>query len=339
MEFFMMKKTAIALGIASMAFGAQAADLINTADNKLELNVDVAAYYQSRISSTAGVVTTQLTGSGMNQIQLRNTKTLANGWKIIGQAEVDYDPVGDNAAIQSDDMRIGVDIPVWGRIVAGQFDSFYEDNVNEALGLWGQGDLAAFTIEAPSSAAKGKHLQYYNKFQNIEVAVDATFGYATSAMASQEVSFLGTVGYKIGDLQLYAGGGFLPTYYSTAGVATLPNFKTVNNSTVYYTNTSGASANYKFGNTKLAANINQVTAYSGAIYSYSGAAVEQTMGDFKLGFTYMQVNEGAANQFTQYGYGINYTIAPKAIMFLEANSLGATGGYGNAVEFGMKYTF
>jgi len=335
----MMKKTAIALGIASMAFGAQAADLINTADNKLELNVDVAAYFQSRTSATTGVVTSQLTGNGMNQIQLRNTKTLPNGWKIIGQAEVDYDPVGDNAAILSDDMRIGVDIPVWGRIVAGQFDTFYEDNVNEVLGFWGQGDLAAYTYEAPSSAAKGKHLQYYNKFENIEAVLDATFGYATSALTSQEVSFLGTVGYKIGDLQLYVGGGFLPTYYSTGGTATLPNFKTVNNSTVYYTNTSGASATYKISNTKLAANINQVTAYSGAIYAYSGAAVEQTMGDVKLGFSVMQVNEGAANQFTQSSIGVNYTLAPKAIVFLEANSLGATNSYGNAFEFGMKYTF
>ena len=336
-----MKKTVIALSIAAMTFGAQAADLISTADNKLELNVDVAAYFQSRTSATTGVVTSQLTGTGMNQIQLRNTKTLANGWKIIGQAELDFDPVGDNATAQSDDMRVGLDIPVWGRIVAGQFDTFYEDNVTEALGFWGQGDLAAFTYEPPSTAAKGKHLQYYNKAQGVEVALDATFGYATSALTSQEVSFLGTVGYKIGDLQLYVGGGFLPTYYSTGGTATLPNFKTVNNSTVYYTNTSGATATYNIAatNTKLAANITQVTAYSGAIYAYSGAAVEQTMGDVKLGFSVMQVNEGATNQFTQNSIGINYTLAPKAIVFLEANSLGATNSYGNAFEFGMKYTF
>jgi outer membrane autotransporter protein len=67
--------------------------------------------------------------------------------------------------------------------------------------------------------------------------------------------------------------------------------------------------------------------------------VEQTINDWKLGLTMLQVNEGASNQFTQYGVGVNYTIAPKAIVFMEANSLGATNTYGNAFEFGMKYTF
>jgi len=334
----MMKKTAIALGMAAMGFGAQAADLINTADNKFELNVDVGAYYQSRTTATTGVVTSQLIGKGINQIQLRNTKTLPNGWKIIGQAELDYDPVGDNATALTDDMRVAVDIPVWGRISAGQFDSFYEDNIAESIGFWGIGDLGAYAVE-PASTSDGKRLQYYNKFDTLEVVLDATFGYADSTMTGQSIGMVGTVGYKIGDLQLYFGGGFMPTYYSDAGVATLPSFKTVNNSTVYYTNVSGLSAFYTMGATKLAATMQQVTAYSGAIYAYSGAAVEQTIDAWKLGVTMMQVNEGASNQFTQYGVGVNYTIAPKAIVFMEANSLGATNTYGNAFEFGMKYTF
>jgi len=334
----MMKKTAITLGIAAMAFGAQAADLINTEDNKFELNVDVGAYYQSRTSAATGVVTSQLLGKSLNQIQLRNTKTLPNGWKIIGQAELDYDPVGDNATALTDDMRVAVDIPVWGRISAGQFDSFYEDNIAESLGFWGMGDLAAFAVE-PASTSDGKRLQYYNKFDTLEVVLDTTFGYADSTMTGQSIGMVGTVGYKIGDLQLYVGGGFMPTYYSDAGTATLPQFKTVNNGTVYYTNVGGASATYTMGATKLAATMQQVTAYSGAIYAYSGAAVEQTIDAWKLGFTMLQVNEGASNQFTQYGVGLNYTIAPKAIVFMEANSLGATNTYGNAFEFGMKYSF
>lgn len=334
----MMKKTAIALGIAAMAFGAQAADLINTEDNKFELNVDVGAYYQSRTTATTGVVTSQLLGKGINQIQLRNTKTLPNGWKIIGQAELDYDPVGDNAPALSDDMRVAVDVPVWGRISAGQFDSFYEDNIAESLGFWGIGDLGAFAAE-PASTSDGKRLQYYNKYGDLQVVLDATFGYATSALTSQEIGLVGTVAYKIGDLQLFVGGGYVPSYYSDAGTATQNTFKTVNNSSVVYTNVGGITATYTMGATKLAASMQSVTAASGAIYAYNGAAVEQTIDAWKLGLTMLQVNEGAANQFTQYGLGINYTIAPKAIVFMEANSLGATNTYGNAFEFGMKYTF
>ena len=334
----MMKKTAIALGIAAMTFGAQAADLINTEDNKFELNVDVGAYYQSRTTATTGVVTSQLLGKGINQIQLRNTKTLPNGWKIIGQAELDYDPVGDNAPALSDDMRVAVDVPVWGRISAGQFDSFYEDNIAESLGFWGIGDLGAFAAE-PASTSDGKRLQYYNKYGDLQVVLDATFGYATSALTSQEIGVVGTVAYKIGDLQLFVGGGYVPSYYSDAGTATQNTFKTVNNSSVVYTNVGGITATYTMGATKLAASMQSVTAASGAIYAYNGAAVEQTIDAWKLGLTMLQVNEGAANQFTQYGLGINYTIAPKAIVFMEANSLGATNTYGNAFVFGMKYTF
>jgi len=333
----MMKKTAIALGIAAMTFGVQAADLINTTDNKFELNVDVGAYFQSRTAATTGVVTSQLMGKGINQIQLRNTRTLANGWKIIGQAELDYDPVADNAPALTDDMRVGVDIPVWGRIVAGQYDTFFEDNVAEALGFWGIGDTAY--VAEPASTSDGKHLQYYNKYENLEAVLDATFGWTDSTMTAQSIGLVGTVGYKVGDLQLYVGGGYMPTQYSDAGVATLPNFKTVNNSTVYYTNTSGVAAVYTLGSTKLAALMHSVTAYSGAIYAYNGVSVEQTIEAWKVGATAQQVNEGGSNQFSQYTLGVNYTVAPKAIVFMEASTLGATNAYGNSFEFGMKYTF
>ena len=338
MEFFMMKKTAIALGIAAMACGAQAADWMITPDHKFEVNADVGAYYQTKTSTVAGVNTTSILGKGLNQIQMKSTKTLANGWKMIGQIEVDFDPVQDNAPALSDDMRVGVDIPVWGRITAGQHDSFYEDNIAEALGFWGNGDIGFVTSE-PASTSDGKRMTYYNKYENFEVVLDTVWGYATSSKTSQSLGLTTVVGYKLGDLQLYAGGGSTPTYFTENAVAAQPSFTTVNGDTVYYSNFGGVSASYTMGATKLAAAMQQVTAFSGAIYAYSGVGVEQTIDAWKVGFSLQQVNEGAANQFTQYAVGVNYTLAPKAIVFLEGNSLGGTSGYGNTVEFGMKYTF
>jgi len=333
----MMKKTAIALGIAAMTFGAQAAEWMVTPDHKFELNATVIGYYQTLTSTTAGVNTTSILGKG-SQIQLRSTKTLPNGWKMLGQIELDFDPIQDNAPALSDDMRVGVDIPTWGRITAGQYDSFYEDNIAEAIGLFGQGDLAAWTSEA-ASTTDGKHMTYYNKYENLEFVLDTVWGYETSAKTGQSIGLTTVVGYKLGNLQLYAGGGNTPTYFTANAVAAQPSFTTVNGTTVYYSNFGGASATYTMGSTKLAASMNQVTAFSGAQYAYNGVGVEQTIDAWKVGFTLNQVNEGAANQFTQYGAGINYTLAPKAIVFLEANSLGATNGYGNAVEFGLTYTF
>jgi hypothetical protein len=180
---------------------------------------------------------------------------------------------------------------------------------------------------------------YYNKYENFEFVFDTVWGYATSSKTSQSLGLTTVVGYKLGDLQLYAGGGTTPTYYTENATAYQPYFLSVNGDTVYYSNFGGVSATYTMGATKLAAAMQQVTAFSGAIYAYSGVAVEQTIDAWKVGFTLQQVNEGAANQFSQYAVGVNYTMAPKAIVFLEANSLGGTSGYGNTVEFGMKYTF
>jgi len=42
-EIFMMKKTAIAFGIAATGFGAQAAEWMVTPDHSLAVNADVAA--------------------------------------------------------------------------------------------------------------------------------------------------------------------------------------------------------------------------------------------------------------------------------------------------------
>ena len=101
----MMKKTAIAFGIAAMACGAQAAEWMVTEDHKFEANIDVGAYFQQIKNSTGtsligvGQTTSSVLGAGLNQIQFKSTKTLPNGVKIIGQIELDFDPLQDNSQL------------------------------------------------------------------------------------------------------------------------------------------------------------------------------------------------------------------------------------------------
>lgn len=344
----MMKKTAIALGIASMAFGAQAAEWMVTPDHKFEVNATVGACYQSLTDSTAGLVTTSVNGCGNNQIQLRSAKTVADGVKLIGQIEVDFDPTLDNSLALSDDMRVGVDVPVWGRLVAGQFDSFYEDNLSEALGFWGVGDVAAYTDEPLSivagaksrGAVKSKALEYYNKYGNFELAVTLNAGYADTTLLNPMWGVGTSVGYKLGDLQMYVGSVTLPAYYSDTAYSTST---TATTTTMYranpYTNASSFTANYTMGNTKVAGLLSQTQTLAGAIYTYGGFSVQQTIDAWRVGFTMQNVNYGGTAQYNQYATGVNYTFVKNARVFVEAKSLGVANGYGNAFEAGMNYSF
>ena len=340
----MMKKTAIALSIAAMTFGAQAADWMVTPDHKFEVNADVGACFQNTTGST-GIVTSTIYGCGHNQIQLRSVKTLGNGIKLIGQIEVDFDPVVDNATVQSDDMRVGVDVPVWGRLVAGQFDSFYEDNLSEALGFWGVGDLGAYGDEPLSfvagdksrGAVKSKALEYYNKYENFELAITVNAGYQDTNMYTPMYGVGTTVGYKLGDLQMYFGSVTLPAYYSdtvtaTSGAVTLYRANP-------YTNASSFTANYTMGNTKVAGLFSQTQTLAGAFYNYGGFSVQQTIDAWKVGFAMQNVNYGGSKQYSQYAAGANYTFVKNARVYVEARTLGLANGYGDTFETGIKYTF
>ena len=344
----MMKKTAIALGIAAMTFGAQAAEWMVTPDHKFEVNADVGVCFQNLTGSTTGVITSTIHGCGNNQIQMRSVKTLESGVKLIGQIEVDFDPLVDNDFVKADDMRVGFDVPVWGKLVAGQFDSFYEDNLSEALGFWGMGDVAAYTDEPLSivagaksrGAVKSKALEYYNKYENFELAVTLNAGYQDTNMYNPMWGVGTSVGYKLGDLQMYFGSVVLPAYYSDT--VYVEQSATVA-ATMYranpYTNASSFTANYTMGNTKVAGLYSQTQTLAGAIYNYGGFSVEQKIDAWKVGFTMQNVNYGGAAQYSQYSAGANYTFVKNARVFLETKSLGVANGYGNALEIGMKYTF
>jgi len=346
----MMKKTAIAFGIVAMACGAQAAEWMVTPDHSLAVNADVAACYQGLTGKTNGQVTSTLYGCGGNQIQLKSTKTLESGIKLIGQIEVDFDPLLDNELVKADDMRVGVDVPVWGKLVAGQFDSFFEDNVSEALGFWGVGDVAAFVDEPLSykggaksrGAVKSKALEYYNSYENFSLAITLNAGYQDTNMYTPMFGVGTTLGYKSGGFQMYFGSVVLPAYFSDT-VFDADKDTNVMSTVLYrinpYTNASGLTANYTMGNTKVAGLIYTAQTTKGEMYNWGGFSVEQTIDAWKLGFTMQNANYGGSAQYSQYSAGANYTFVKNARVFVEARTLGVANSYGDAYEVGMKYTF
>jgi predicted porin len=348
MEFFMMKKTAIALGIAAMTFGAQAAEWMVTPDHSFAVNADVGACFQNNVGTTTGQVTSTIYGCSNNQIQLKSTKTLSNGIKLIGQIEVDFDPTLDNSFALSDDMRVGVDVPVWGKLVAGQFDSFYEDNVSEALGFWGVGDIGAYVDEPISfvagaksrGAVKSKALEYYNQYENFSLAITLNAGYQDTNMYTPMYGVATVLGYKSGDFQMYFGSAVLPAYYSDTVFTTSSSTSTT---VLYranpYTNATGVTANYTMGNTKVAGLVYTAQTLAGAMYNWGGFSVEQTIDAWKLGFTMQNANYGGSAQYSQYAVGANYTFVKNARVYVEAHTLGVANSYGDTFEVGMKYSF
>ena len=217
---------------------------------------------------------------------------------------------------------------------SGQFDSFYEDKITEALGFWGVSENAY--VADPLSTFDSKSMEYYNKFGAFEFAGTAQFGYDNSASASTMMGYSATLGYKVGDLQIYVGNSQVPYVYSNAANAA----STTATATSTHTYTSGITANYLIDPTlKVAALTYSVQLLNGSNYTYSGFGAEKTIGPWKVGATTMTVNLGGTSQVTQYATGINYTLAPGARAYFEINSLGATNGAGDDVEFGFSYTF
>jgi predicted porin len=128
MEFFMMKKTAIALGIAALACGAQAAEVFKNADTSVEVNVDMQFYNVNVTESDTASADNYFQGIG-TQLQLKTSKMINADLTVFGQFETDPNPVGDNATLLTDDMKFGIKSKSMGTIQFGQFDSYMEDNL------------------------------------------------------------------------------------------------------------------------------------------------------------------------------------------------------------------
>jgi predicted porin len=135
MEFFMMKKTAIALGIASMAFGAQAAEVFKNADTAIEVNVDLQFYNLGLTDVANAQQRNYLLGRG-SQIQFKASKMIDANLTVFGQFESDPDPVGDDATLVTDDIKFGLKSKSWGTLQVGSFDSYMEDELAEIAGAF-----------------------------------------------------------------------------------------------------------------------------------------------------------------------------------------------------------
>ena len=318
----MMKKSAVALAALTALCAAQAGELTAGKDTKFEINVDVGAYYLSKKESS-GVSSKEFLGKGLNQIETKATHNISPDISVFGEIEVDYDPVVDNAAVQTDDIKFGIKGKDFGTLTLGQFDSYFEDNVIEVLGV-GHGENG-FVTEA-SSSNDGRHVQYMKKIGDLTFAGDLTFS-KNAAKTDPHTGSAFAVSYSLGDLTLAAGTSTVSKYKSDTFEAN--KAKTVN----------GVSATYKLGNVKLTGLMAQEKSTTNVKTKYTGAAVVYTMGDFDIGVAMQQVaKDGSANR-NEWSAGVGYNVYKGMQVYLDLNGLKKAKGEGDVVELGMKYSF
>jgi TRAP-type C4-dicarboxylate transport system permease small subunit len=328
-SFCMFKKTAIAFALAALAAPSFAAEFAVGTDTKFEVNVDVAAYYQTIKDAKGETSQAQLLGSGLNQIEIKATRSIDDDLSVFGEIEVDYDPIIDNNPVQTDDTRFGIASKKYGRFTVGQFDSYFEDNIIEALGV-SHGDKAFVT--EPASSNDGRHLQYSHKLGDLAFAVDLT---ANNNAANNSAGNDGNHGAAIAaSYQLGAFGVGL-------GYSDLAKYKSDTGATNTAKNVTGLTASYKFGSTKLIGLVVAETAtdvLKNAKTNYTGVAVTHVMGAFDIGVAF-QNRETSTKTYGEWSLGLGYTPFKNMVFFLDVAGLNDTKDKGDIMEIGGKYTF
>jgi len=325
----MMKKTLVAIAAATVALGAQAAELVTDKDMKFEINVDVAAYHLTKRDS-AGREVRELLGKGLNQVEIKATRTIDSDISIFGEIEVDYDPVVDNQNFVSDDTRIGIASKKFGRVALGQFDSYMEDNVMEVLGI-GHGENGFMT--EPTSANKGRHIQYSHKLGDLTMAVDYTSSVGPTATNSENSSgYALTAAYKIGDLTAALGWSEIAKYKTEGGTKTVGALNDNKNAV-------GLALTYQMGNVGLRALAAEVESTAKVKTAYSGVALTYVMGQFDFGVSTQNVNPANGKSVTEWSLGFGYTPFKNMQLFLDFAGLGLDNGKDDVAELGFKYTF
>ena len=318
----MFKKSAILLAVSSLAMAAQADVLSAGKDTKFEVNVDVAAYYQTVKGATSAANTKDFLGKGLNQVEIKASHKVSDEISVFGEIEIDYDPIGDDGAITTDDMRIGVASKSFGRISAGQFDNFFEDTVLEAL-IINRGDSAS-VADLKAGAEKGRTIQYTHKLGDLSFAVDYTLG-RNAAKTDMSPGTAVTVAYKMGDLTLAAGQSKFGDYDKAGAAQTTDS-------------TTGVTLSYGIGATKLAGLYAVSETNAGAETKHTGAAVTTSIGNFGAGLAYQVVDTNGTKR-NEMGLTFGYKPFKGMEVFLDLNKLDKANGQGDTMEVGAKYSF
>ena len=340
----MMKKTAVALGIASMAFGAQAVEVFKNADTAIEVNVDLQFYNLGLTDVANAQQRNYLLGRG-TQIQFKASKMIDANLTVFGQFESDPDPVGDNAALLTDDMKFGLKSKTWGTLQVGQFDSYMEDELAEIAGsfLVTQGTSAYGLSTEFTAGNDGRHILYSNKIGDFAFGVDFTQSTNAAAATDGSNGFAVTASYTIGGLKLVVGQSTIARYDSATYAAN--SQKAASGVGASYSLTSDLGVTRFAGLAATNTSYSATAAYDGLETTYSNVSVNHTIGQWQVGVIAGIRNAAATSasapavSYNEQGVQVVYDLGKGARLYAAAANLGASTGLGNHTEVGFLMSF
>ena len=322
----MFKKTLAAVAVSVFVFGAQAAEFTAADGTVFQVNLDA----QAEVLNTKATVGSSTTFNGAGQIQLKATRKVNDDLSAFGQIELNFDSVVDNAAALSDDTKIGLSSKQFGSIQFGQYDSYMEDNIAEALGYTNPG-VADVKVSEASIGGRGRQAQYMAKFGDFTGVVSVSSSNSGSATGEQSLGNSFVLGYQSGPLRAYIGTNTVPLYVSDTFAAGKVKFNL------------GASIYYNFGSTTLSALTLDSTSTTNLITSHTGFAVSHVMGNFDMAAAYQTKSVASSatsstttNEYTLHG---GYTVTKGTKFYVGLLGTGAKDGVGDMLAAGFSTSF
>jgi len=353
----MMKKTAIALGIAALACGVQAAEVFKNADTSIELNLDLQFYNFNVVDTANAQARNYLLGRG-SQLQIKASKMIDADLTVFGQWETDPDPVGDNATLLTDDMKFGLKSKTWGTIQVGQFDTYMEDELAEITGAFivTQGTSAYGLSTEFTAGNDGRHIMYSNKIGDFAFGLDFTQSTNAASGSSSGATdgsngFAYTASYTIGNLKLVAGASTIARQSSdTFAVAS-----TTAMNLSAYREAKGFGFSYildsELGKTRIAGltatnlSYSATAAYDNLTTTYNNFSINHSFGPWQVGYI-GGVREApavsssvAAATYNENAVQVVYDLGKGARLYAASANLGSATGLGNSTEVGFLMSF
>lgn len=320
----MMKKSALFLAIsAAVVAPAFAAEFRVNKDTKFQINVDVGAYNES-VKNDQGVAEKAFTGKGLNQVEIKATHNVSSDVSLFGEVEFDYDPIGDNGSLSTDDTRLGINSKSMGRFSIGQFDSYFEDNVIEALAT-GHGEHA-YLSEAKSDN-DGRRLQWIKPLGPLTLAVEASMSTSSADKTKTGTGFGVTGSYKMGGLTLAFGTADI-NEFSSSGSANSAD------------KTTAAAIKYGMGDLTIMALVaKQDNVAVNSKVDIMGAGLKYKMGQFDVGLAMQSYEETGKLKRNEMTLGAGYKPFKNMTVYFDISKMDKTNNEDDAVELGLKYKF
>lgn len=318
----MLKKNIIALAALAAATGVTHAETFKVNDNtSFGVNVDLGAYYAS-VKNAQGKAENQVAGKGLNQVKFEGSSKISGGTKVFGKVEIDFDPIKDNDTVKTDDIKIGI-AGSFGQAQIGQFDSYAEDKVFEALGV-GHGEYA-FVTEA-KSGNDGRHIQYTNKWGPLSIGLDVTHMASADDATKSSTGTAVALVYKLDQLTLGYAHDKISAFDPDGAASKLKS-------------TDGFSANYQIGDAELVGYVGKSKPVGGGDNTnYSGVAAKYKMGAVDFGLAFQKVKTGSKS-VNETSMGVGYEAYKNMTIYADMLKKGKTSKEGDAIEVGVMYSF